>query len=561
VAFIKDFAPDYSSFNVVTTNLLASAPGVFSISMATVADPARHVQYGFLTVGPDVWVTDVAPYGNVQIAPVGPPPVAVIDYPTNNAATPARPASSVLSMYNSSATYTDVAIDTWATSWSGVTSAGIYGITNPPSSVVTSTVKKYLGLSFAGVEFLGANKINAAGYSTLHFDLWTPNANQFGVKLVSFAAGNPEAQVNLTPASGLITTNHWVSIDIPISQFLAINPALDLTDLEQLLWIDNQAGGVTGGNFYIDNVYFWNTNQVKSSIALGNQVSWSASSANSYQPQKSANNTVWSNLGSLLSGNAVTNVFDASPVPFYRVQEISTTAVNGVANGGFETAGANSTGALGWDAAGDGGATQSSLDPFAGAFDLALEGQGTGVGYSSIALQNSVPASPGTVTLSFQAKGALMNGGANPQYGIFWFDAANNLLASPGFANFPTPLTSAYQLESVNLTAPANTDHAQIQFLLAVGSGTGDHWLVRIDNVSLAAPGTPVTNNIAATFKPAAGITWQSAKGLTYTVQSSPSVSPITWSALGANAIGTGTNSVPDPLTSGNKFYRVLEDY
>jgi hypothetical protein len=66
VAFIKDFAPDYSSFNTITVPL---APGPFSISLATVNDPARHVQYGFETIGVNVWITDVGPYGNVQIIP------------------------------------------------------------------------------------------------------------------------------------------------------------------------------------------------------------------------------------------------------------------------------------------------------------------------------------------------------------------------------------------------------------------------------------------------------------------------------------------------------------
>jgi hypothetical protein len=73
VAFIKDFAPDYSSFNQVTAAL---TPGVFSITMNTVNDPARHVQYGFETIGPDVWITDVAPYGSVQVTAV-PEPTSV----------------------------------------------------------------------------------------------------------------------------------------------------------------------------------------------------------------------------------------------------------------------------------------------------------------------------------------------------------------------------------------------------------------------------------------------------------------------------------------------------
>jgi hypothetical protein len=66
VAFIKDFAPDYSSFNMTTAPLVN---GAFSISHATINDPARHVQYGFETIGPNVWITDVAPYGSIQIVP------------------------------------------------------------------------------------------------------------------------------------------------------------------------------------------------------------------------------------------------------------------------------------------------------------------------------------------------------------------------------------------------------------------------------------------------------------------------------------------------------------
>jgi len=70
VAFIKDFAPDYSSSVSVSVPL---TPGPFSISLAADADPLRHVQYGFETIGPNVWVTDVEPYGKVEIAAVPEP--------------------------------------------------------------------------------------------------------------------------------------------------------------------------------------------------------------------------------------------------------------------------------------------------------------------------------------------------------------------------------------------------------------------------------------------------------------------------------------------------------
>ncbi|HWB52761.1 MAG TPA: PEP-CTERM sorting domain-containing protein [Tepidisphaeraceae bacterium] len=70
VAFIKDFAPDFSS-SVSTT--VALTPGVFSISLNTINDPSRHVQYGFETIGPDVWITDRDPVGNAQITGVPEP--------------------------------------------------------------------------------------------------------------------------------------------------------------------------------------------------------------------------------------------------------------------------------------------------------------------------------------------------------------------------------------------------------------------------------------------------------------------------------------------------------
>jgi hypothetical protein len=66
--FIKDFAPDYSSF-VSTT--LSAAPGVFSLSLLTgVGD---HIQYGFETIGPDARLSTVASLGFVQATAVPEP--------------------------------------------------------------------------------------------------------------------------------------------------------------------------------------------------------------------------------------------------------------------------------------------------------------------------------------------------------------------------------------------------------------------------------------------------------------------------------------------------------
>jgi len=67
VAFIKDFNSSYGLVNSVTAPLVN---GVFSINLAIGATPTDHIQYGFETIGPDVWSTDAGPYGNIVIAPV-----------------------------------------------------------------------------------------------------------------------------------------------------------------------------------------------------------------------------------------------------------------------------------------------------------------------------------------------------------------------------------------------------------------------------------------------------------------------------------------------------------
>ncbi len=85
LAFIKDFAPDYSSSNTITAPLVN---GVFSISLATAAGTGRHVQYGFETTGVNVWATDVAPYGSVRITAAAADPFAAWIAGFNTAAWP-----------------------------------------------------------------------------------------------------------------------------------------------------------------------------------------------------------------------------------------------------------------------------------------------------------------------------------------------------------------------------------------------------------------------------------------------------------------------------------------
>jgi len=68
--FIRDFASDFSS----SVDLFADAvDGAFSISLDTIADASRHVQWGIQVSGVDVWVTDVGPFGTLVVNTVPAP--------------------------------------------------------------------------------------------------------------------------------------------------------------------------------------------------------------------------------------------------------------------------------------------------------------------------------------------------------------------------------------------------------------------------------------------------------------------------------------------------------
>ncbi len=73
-AFIRDFAPDYSS--VVEQTAPITGTGPFLVSLTAINDPARHVQYGLQMKGADVWITDVAAKGSVTVTAV-PEPSAI----------------------------------------------------------------------------------------------------------------------------------------------------------------------------------------------------------------------------------------------------------------------------------------------------------------------------------------------------------------------------------------------------------------------------------------------------------------------------------------------------
>lgn len=75
-AFIRDFSSDFSNLN--EQSIVLSSPGAFSLSLNTINDPSRIVQWGFQVKGVNVWISDIAPFGNMVIATPTPGALGVL---------------------------------------------------------------------------------------------------------------------------------------------------------------------------------------------------------------------------------------------------------------------------------------------------------------------------------------------------------------------------------------------------------------------------------------------------------------------------------------------------
>lgn len=91
IAYIRNFAPDYSSFTEATVSITTT--GVFSVSMNLgLFETENHVQYGIQMRGVNVWATDLDPFGSIVVGaiedtqPPTPDPMqfAVPPYPTGD---------------------------------------------------------------------------------------------------------------------------------------------------------------------------------------------------------------------------------------------------------------------------------------------------------------------------------------------------------------------------------------------------------------------------------------------------------------------------------------------
>ncbi len=67
--YIREFGPNFS-FIINETFVTLGEPGVYTVTMPISTVPGSIVQYGHVTTGPNVWVTDAPACGSIKLKPV-----------------------------------------------------------------------------------------------------------------------------------------------------------------------------------------------------------------------------------------------------------------------------------------------------------------------------------------------------------------------------------------------------------------------------------------------------------------------------------------------------------
>ncbi len=542
-AFIKDFAPDYSTFNV--SEVTISQTGAFNISLPTNNDPARHLQYGFQTVGPNVWITDVAPFGNVVIqdepAPFVPDQIPNGDFEASPAGTG------------------------WATEPTGATTISFPVSEGNPSghAVINTNGTGDFGAikAFNGVEKTFASLGLAPGdICTVQMDMKILSGTNIGGLRV--VGENAYEFLNRPPIIGDGSTWETYSIQFPV-------PATPTQAAFTLVMGPNSSVAFDNVKIVLPGP----PPPVVASIKQGTVVGWTVNDPdNTYQPQKrDAVEDPWSNIGGPVPGTSVPFVFEEVASNFYQVEEtVPGTPENTVLNPGFETLNNEMTFAANWNklAAADGGTATIAANypggytPHSGTKMLVLESV-TGPGpivpapNLTVSCDNFAVAANTSYDLSFWAAHLEKTGGANPQYILEFFGEfggfINNQINS--FATVGNTWTKVPK----TFTTPAGAVAMRILLIQAVGADPNSKWVTLLDDFELLVPGAGSVNENAATAGPGVEVSWNTNSGKTYQVRSSGNL--VDWSNFGSPVVGDGSVfSVADPITPpGVKFYRVGE--
>jgi hypothetical protein len=308
---------------------------------------------------------------------------------------------------------------------------------------------------------------------------------------------NPTAGQNVAPAPDFTVSSGLPNFGALVNFGLVDGSAIGIT-LDEFR-VGTTFGDVVGAVTTVPTV----PTTLSLSVAPGDQVSWTANSTDSYQPQSSSDDINWNNLGGILVGSAVSSVYDPTPAAFYQILDYTVGGIsNAEPNGSFEIPDVNSTGALDWSGPANGVdgngntidvyATNSwggTVNPVNGTNLLYIESTTPASGpvtppnvYLDSALF-PIPAGGVTYPLSFSSANPVTVGGANPQYQIEFWDSSQAFISATAF--FSVGAGSTWTTITNNIAAPANAAYMSINFIQAMGAGNGWDWVTLIDNIQV----------------------------------------------------------------------------
>ncbi|MEL6924549.1 MAG: hypothetical protein AAFO94_10920, partial [Bacteroidota bacterium] len=151
------------------------------------------------------------------------------DMPTEAAPAPMQEAVNVISVYSDA--YDDLADTDFNPNWGQATVVS-------EVQVDGNNTLLYAGLNYQGTQLAASQDVSAMTH--LHLDVWTANSTALNAFLIS--GGPMETAYAIT-----VPTSGWASIDIPLTDFTAVN----LMDIIQFKFDGN-------GDIYLDNIYFYN---------------------------------------------------------------------------------------------------------------------------------------------------------------------------------------------------------------------------------------------------------------------------------------------------------------
>jgi len=313
-----------------------------------------------------------------------------------------------------------------------------------------------------------------------------------------------------------------------------------------LVWSDYDVGTITGIGFNtqgggnadeFDEIRTGNTygsvvgapiGAVPTTLALsvspGTEISWSAISTDYYQVQSSPDDSSWSDVGSELTGSAVTSAYDPASAAYYQVLQDTPVTTEEVQNGSFE--GDDSGGYSGtWAELGTMPPTQDTADFHTGAACEALYVTNASAAAQTSILQQNVYNAGGaavipgnTYTFSFWVKSLPATGYSYvQQYNPVWLDGGGNILGTllpGGWTTLSSSVGGWTEISPAPAVAPAGAVTLLIQIEAVTGQIAGDSGGLLVDDVSL----TTVSPSGSPTVIPA---TVQAGGVFTATVQAS----------------------------------------